>query len=621
MARETVNDPDRVRAELGKILSSQTFGQSESLKRFLRHVVEAKLAGKEEELKELSLGTEVFERGDNYDPRIDPVVRVQATRLRSKLRDYYQSEGSRAEVRIDLPKGSYVPAFFAAGDEGVSGEAPVRDRRWLLPAGIAALAALLALAVVLYRRPSPPNGGSELRSIAVLPFTDMSPDSDHEYYGDGLAEEITTTLGRVEDLSVVPRTSAFRFKGSDRDLPAIASALGADAVLQGSVRRSDDALRIQVQLLRGRDGRQIWSRTYDRPASDAFEVQAEIAGSVARAVEKNLGVAPVEDHHYVPTAEAYEDYLRGTFEREKNTPASLSRSIVYFESAIGRDTDFAPAHAGLVDSYVLNMLWGFSPPSETRDAARAASERALSLGGRNPEALAAAALYRIIYEWDFHGAQEVLERGLREADGEKSGRLHLVRAILLASEGKLEEASRAMELAETELPRSPLVKHFRAAVAFQRGSLEEARALTTSLLEWAPDYPLASLLLSRVEQRLGRFKEALEALSSFERSVPGTSLALASRAVLLAREGRNDEARELLSKLESMRREMYVPPAFLARVHAALGDVDEALRELERAADERSFPLIVLTVDPDYESLRGHPRYRALVERLGFGGA
>jgi serine/threonine-protein kinase len=621
MARETVNDPDRVRTELEKILSSETFGQSESLKRFLRHVVEAKLAGKDDELKELALGTEVFERGGNYDPRIDPVVRVQATRLRSKLRDYYQREGAPAQVIIELPKGTYVPVFTPAESGGMTEDPPVRDRKWLVPAGIAALAGLLVLAVVLSRRWSPPDVSSELRAIAVLPFTDMSPDSDHQYYGDGLAEEITTTLGRVEDLSVVPRTSAFRFKGSDRDLPAIASELGADAVLQGSVRRSGDALRIQVQLLRGSDGRQMWTRTYDRPASDAFEVQAEIAGSVARAVEKRLGVSPAGDEHYVPTAEAYEDYLRGGFEREKNTPASLSRSIVYFESAIGRDPDFAPAHAGLVESYVLNMLWGFSPPSETREAARAASERALSLGARNPEALAAAALYRMIYEWDFHGAQDILERGFREAGDQSTGRLHLVRGILLASESKLEESSREMEVAESELPRSPLVKHFRAAVAFERGDLDEARKQTESLLEWAPDYPFAWLLLSRIQQRLGRSEEALEALSSFERSVPGTSLALASRAVFLAREGREDESRARLSELESLRGTGYVAPAFLARVHAALGDADEALRELERAADEKSFPLIVLTVDPDYESLRGHPRYRSLVDRLGLGGA
>jgi TolB-like protein len=478
---------------------------------------------------------------------------------------------------------------------------------------------LLIVAVVLLRGRSPSNVGPELRSIAVLPFTDMSPDSDHQYYGDGLAEEITTTLAGVEGLSVVPRTSAFRFRGSDRDLRAIATELGADAVLQGSVRRSAESLRIQVQLLRASDGHQIWARTYDRPASDAFEIQAEIGRSVARAVEKRLTGSPGADDRYVPTAGAYEDYLRGTFEREKSTPPSLARSIEYLESAVRQDPDYAPAHAGLVESYVLNVLWGFSPPDETRDAARSASERALSLAGRNPDALAAAALYRMVYEWDPAGAEEVLERGFRESDGQNGG-LHLVRGVLLASRAKLEESSRELEVAEKRLPRSPLAKLLRATIAFHRGNLEEARAHTAALLEWAPDYPFASLLLARVEQKLGRFDEAEEALSSFERIVPGTALGLSSRAVLLAHEGRTDESRELMSKLDSLRRESYVPPAFLARVRTALGDIDDALRDLESAVLERSFPLLLLAVDPDYEPLRAQARYRALVEKLGLGG-
>ncbi len=616
MAPETVTSPESVRTELARILASETFAQSESLKRFLRHVVEAKLEGKKDELKELTLGTEVFERGDSYDPRIDPVVRVQATRLRSKLRDYYQSEGQRDEVVIELPKGSYVPAFGARGKAVELEASSNRRRRWLLAAAMASIPLLLIAGALFRGRAPSATVAAELRSIAVLPFADMSPDSDHEYYGDGLAEEITTTLGGVGGLSVVPRTSAFRFRASDRDLNAIASELGADAVLQGSVRRSGDTLRIQVQLLDGRDGRQIWTRTYDRPASDAFKIQAEIARSVADAVRKRLDVVPGEDQRYVPTAGAYEDYLRATFEREKNTPSSLSRSIEYFDSALDKDPDYAPAHAGLVQSYVLNLLWGFSPPRDTREAAREASERALSLDGENAEALAAAALYRMIYEWDFAGAEAALKRGLSEEGRDTSG-LHLVRGLLHATGGRLDEASREMEEAERRLPRSPIAKHLRAAIAFQHGDLEEARAQTASLLEWAPDYPFARLLLSRIEQKLGRFEEAEEALGSFERSVPGTSLGLGSRAVLLAQSGREEEARALLSQLESRRRESYVPPALVARVRAALGDVEGSLQELEAAVEERSFPLLFLKVEPDYEPLRAHPRYRGLIQKMG----
>jgi len=225
MSLEGAPDEGLVRSELEKLLGSETFAQSGSLKRFLRHVVEAKLEGREGELKEQVLGADVFERGDRYDPRIDPIVRVQATRLRSKLRDYYLAEGAQAELVIGLPKGSYVPSF----SRSLSGDAktPRSWRKPLLAAGVAAAFALLA-ALVASRLGTDADGlatSSEPRSLAVLPFTDMSPGGDHQYFGDGLAEEITTALASVEGLEVVPRTSAFRFKGERVDLKTIAARL------------------------------------------------------------------------------------------------------------------------------------------------------------------------------------------------------------------------------------------------------------------------------------------------------------------------------------------------------------------------------------------------------------
>ena len=242
MSLEGVSDDGLVRNELEKVLGSETFAQSESLKRFLRHVVEAKLEGREGELKEQVLGTDVFGRGDAYDPRIDPIVRVQATRLRSKLRDYYLAEGARSELVIELRKGSYVPSFSRTltGNE----KTPGSRSKPLRVAGIAVTLALVALLVAsrFWKGADGPQTPSQPRSIAVLPFTDMSPGGDHEYFGDGLAEEITTALASVDGLEVVPRTSAFRFKGERVDLKTIASELGVDAVLQGSARVSGEKL-------------------------------------------------------------------------------------------------------------------------------------------------------------------------------------------------------------------------------------------------------------------------------------------------------------------------------------------------------------------------------------------
>jgi TolB-like protein len=597
---------DLVRGELERVLASETFAQSESLKRFLRHVVEKTLEGRNGELKEQVLGADVFGRGDSYDPRIDPIVRVQATRLRGKLRDYYLTEGSRSGVVIDLPKGSYVPSFSeTAGKE--SPPARGKPRLFMVSAVVLALFALLA-GSLLWKGDAPPP---ESKAIAVLPFADMSPGREYEYFGDGLADEITTALASMGGLNVVPRTSSFRFRDERVDLETIASELGAGPILQGSVRVSGGKLRVQTQLIRADDGRQLWAETYDRPFEDAFEVQEQIARAVARAVERELSLPPAEGERHVPAAGAYDDFLRGTFEREKNTPLSLARSIRHFESAIEKDPDFAPAHAGLVQAYVLNDLWGFAPPSETRDAAREASEHALALAGENPEALAAAASYRLIYERDLPGADELLSRG-----GE-SDEIHVVRGVLLAVRGRLDEAAREVDRVLEHERHRPLPHYLGAAIRFHRGEYEEARTRSLSILDWAPDHALTWLLLSRIEDRLGRFQEAEDALARFDRTAEATSIAGAHRALLLAHQGRTEEARAVLRSLEEARASGYVAPALLARVYTSLGEADRALASLEEARAENSFSLLFLAIDRDYEPLHADPRFRTLVEGLG----
>jgi TolB-like protein len=557
------------------------------------------------------LGADVFGRGQDYDPRIDPIVRVQATRLRTKLRDYYLTEGAGAELVIGLPKGSYVPAFSRAGAplEG----SPSGGRRRLYGVVIALLLSVAAIAAVWRLRSAAPSADlpSDLRSIAVLPFSDMSPGKDHEYFGDGLAEEITTALASVEGLDVVPRTSASRFKGERAGLQTIASELGVSSILQGSVRVEGEKLRVQSQLIRAADRKQLWAETFDRTTDNAFEVQEEIARAVARAVEKNLSHPASEDRRYVPAPEAYDDFLRGTFEREKDTPLSLARSIELFQSAIDKDPDYAPAHAGLVQAYVLELLWGFAPPSETRESARKASERALALAGDHPQALAAAASYRLIYEWDLRGVEELISRA---GDAEE---VRLVRAVWHAARGELEQAARETERASSRARHRPLAPYVGAVIDFHRGEYESALARARSILEWAPDHPLAWLLVSRIQDRLGRVQEAEEALASFERTAEAPAIANAYRAVLLARHGRVEQARAALRNLEEKRGSGYVPPALLARVYASLGEADQAMAALEAAFTERSFSLLLLAIDRDYEPLRGDPRFQTLVRRIG----
>lgn len=595
-----------VRDELERILSSAEFAQSDSLKRFLHYVVEAALEGREAELKETILGDSVFDRGNDYDPRLDPIVRVQATRLRGKLRDYYHDRGAADEIVIDLPKGTYVPVFSLHDGEATEGVTSAPDRR-LATVGLIAVSAMVLGLIGLWVWSVWPAGDSPIQSLVVLPFTDMSPGADYGYYGDGLAEEMTTTLAGVSGLTVVPRTTAFAFR--DRDLDTIRQNLGVDAVLQGSVRKSGETLRIAAQLIRMSDGRQIWNESFEEADDGVFEAQERIARSVTRAIEKELGAVPPP----APAPAAYENYLKGRYELSRTTPSSVRRAIALFEAAVEADPDYAQAHAGLVQAYVLNVLWGFAPPGETRELAREAAELALALDGDHEEALAAASAYELIYEWDFEQAQALLDRA---ADaGIRSDEIHTMQGLLFAASNRLDEA--AAELDESiRMAREdmPFVHYLSASVAFFAGRDEDALNTLARLREWAPDYVLAIALVSRIRLHRGESDLAAESLDQFERVSSGTAFGLALRAVFDARVGRDAEARAAVERLRE--RVDYVPAPFVARVLAALGDIDAAFAELDRAAEDRSLPVLTFAVDPDFDPLRSDPRFDALLLQI-----
>lgn len=609
---EHVASDEAVRHALERVSSSKAFSQSDSLKRFIQYIVEARLEGKEGELKEFTIGAEVFERGESYDPRIDPIVRVQATRLRSKLRDYYQDEGSSDALVIELPKGAYVPSFRPR--EASSSESTTRDgsRGVSLPRSLGWVAALAAAAVVVIfavtNRGTDNVAGGDVRSLVVLPFTDMSVAQDQQYYGDGLADEITSTLAEVRDLDVVPRMTAFAFR--DRDLVTVQEALHVDAALQGSVRKSEDTLRVTAQLIRLADGRQIWSESFERTQDHAFEVQDVIARAVAVAVEKELMAERGASAAHVPEPAAYEDYLKARFELSQTTRVSVGRSIRLFERATEIDPGYAKAYAGLVQAYVVNVLWGFAPPDETREPAREAAEQALSLDAGQAEALSAAAAFQLIYEWDLDAARKLLESADPDND-----EMHAVQGLLLIAEGRLDEALAELERAIELAPDTPFLHHLAATAVYYAGDYATSLQMSEAVMTWAPDYALTPLLVSQIYMRQGELLAAGAALDTFQRMAGDTTLALSARAILEAHSGREPEAKALLERLRT--RTSYVPAAFVARVLVALGERDAALAELETARLERSLPILTLRSDPAFALLTDEPRFTALLDAVG----
>ncbi|MGH9718620.1 MAG: hypothetical protein ACRD8O_00275, partial [Bryobacteraceae bacterium] len=247
--------PDAVQAQLQRILSSKSFATSARLTRFLRFTVTAALEGRAAELKEYVIGVGVFDRKASFDPRVEPIVRVEARRLRAKLRQYYETDGQLDALIIDFPKGSYTPKF--------------RSRDAVDPAA---------------SQPAAPSHNT----VAVLPFANLGSDADNEYFSDGLTEELIHALTKVEGLLVVARPSAFHFKGQAQDVQKIGEQLGVHSVLEGSVRRSGSRLRISAQLIEVATGFYLWSETYERKIEDVFAIQEEIAHAIVDALKVKL---------------------------------------------------------------------------------------------------------------------------------------------------------------------------------------------------------------------------------------------------------------------------------------------------------------------------------------------
>ena len=288
-----------IRDQVGRIQRSEQFGNSPVLQRALSYMVELVLDGRAAELKEIILALEVFNRGSDFDPRTDSSVRTQIGRLRQRLQSYYDGPGQGDAILVTIPKGTYAPVFSSRGEAGTAVDTRGRTSRryvWVLSA--AALVALACLAWTYWSR----FRMEQVFSVAVLPFLDLSAEHNYDFFAEGMAEEIIDALVQNQSLRVIARTSSFRYKGKDLDIRRIGQELNVEAVIEGSVRRDGDRLRITVQLNRARDGSHVWSQTFDLPARDLLAVQREVSTSVARRLNANRDagsrVHPVDPDTY-----------------------------------------------------------------------------------------------------------------------------------------------------------------------------------------------------------------------------------------------------------------------------------------------------------------------------------
>jgi TolB-like protein/Tfp pilus assembly protein PilF len=453
-------------------------------------------------------------------------------------------------------------------------------------------------------------------SIAVLPFLNISADPENDYFCDGLAEELLNALAKIDGLKVAARTSAFSFKGRNVDVSEIADALSVKTLLQGSVRKAGDRLRITVQLVNAEDGYQLWSERYDRDIRNIFDVQDEIAAEISATLRLKLSNSGklVLTKRATENTQAYLLYLKGRFHQNKRTSQDIKEGIQYFSQAAEADVGYALAYAGLADSYLLLGIFGERSPTESMPQAKAAAARAMELDASLAEPCTSLAYVKAFYDWDWAGSEKQFIRAL-SLDPDYPLAFHYY-SFYLAAMGRLDEAVTVERRAQRLDPVSLIISTNIGRYSYYARRYEEAIKQCRATLEIDPNYFPARITLGLAYEQQGLYEQAIaEFQNALDHS--GGHMAMESLGHGYALAGKHIEALALIEELIDQSKRRYVSPHCLANIYLGLGEKDEAFNWLDKAFQDRAPWLVFLKVDPRFDNLRSEPRYAELLTRLG----
>lgn len=499
--------------------------------------------------------------------------------------------------------------FEPIGERELKGyDQPTRVYRALPAEAGAGPATRAAVAPAARTRQEPPATAPE-RSIAVLPFTNLSPNPEHEYFSDGVTEEILTALARIEGLKVISRTSVMRYKGSTSSLREIGRELDVASVLEGSVRHAGGRVRITAQLIDVESDAHLWADRYDRDLEDIFAIQTDVAERIVEALSGRL--SPRDRARLAGPATtdrtAYDETLKGRWLANRRTPEDLARAVERFERAIAADPEHAPAHAGVAIASVLLLHWERPGSRTVRDRAVEAAERAIALEPGLPEPWAARAMARI-FDRDWAAAEADFDRAIEVAPGDAQARQW--HAHLLVCLGRYDEAIAEIDRALELDPLSLAVITESGNVRFMARRYDEALACYVRVLDLDPGFKPARYKLFESYLALGRIAESLREAESLEILEPAAREAIGTGAAA---------ERRFLEALVRNAGANDWPLFYSASVKAAIGDVDAALADLRAARDEGDWYLVRAAVAPQYDPLRGEPRFADFLASIGLG--
>jgi serine/threonine protein kinase/TolB-like protein/Flp pilus assembly protein TadD len=550
---------------------------------------------------------------DGLSPALERIVR----RCLEKNREArFQSAGDLAfalRESLVLPLTSQPPGASPA--RGRATRLFPRLAVGMLAIGLVTLVILFAARTELHQWLAKGRTG-RIASLAVLPLRELTGDARQQYFADGMTEALTASLAQIRSLKVISRTSAMQYAGTRKPLRDIAQELGVDAIVEGSVARAGDRVRVTTELIQARSDTHLWAKSFDRQLGDVLALQGEIARAVADQIEASLtadeksrltATRPVDP-------KAYEAYLLGRFLLDQGTEESLNKAKDQFTTALEIQNDYAAAHAGLASYYAILPFYSALSPAEVFPKARAAAEKSLALDEGLAEAHASLAYIRAYYEWDWTDAEREFRRALELRPSYADA--HFSYSRFLAAAGRMDEAVAEIRRAQDLDPRSLSLKANQALLSYFSGNYDEALKELLDVRRLDPTLPTAHWGLGLTYEQKGMGKEAIAALLEATRLSKSLNIQ-SSLGHAYAQFGKRAEAQALLKMLKARSRQGYVPSYYFVLVHTALGEKDPAFEWLERAYQERSTVLAYLRLDPRLAPLRSDPRYGSLLARLG----
>jgi len=625
-----------VREELERIVASPRFASAGRLPLLLRHLVEAGLAGETERLKESVLGLEFFQRGDGFDPRLDPIVRVEARRLRARLEEYYAGEGADDAVRIEIPRGTYVPVFHAALSEAASaapapgdavqetvgepsapalpaasGGAAQRSRIWLYIAA----ASLVAVAVIGFWTWRRHAGAEDTRTIAVLPFANLTGDAANDYVGDGLTEELIDALSHLKGLQVTSRGVAFQYKGKNMDPRELGRVLNVHYVLESSVRHAGDRIRVTARLVDSGGGFQIWSGSFDRQSKDIFDLQREIAESIAGALRVPLGVRgqATLSPRYTANMEVYDLYLKSRALMNVYSEGAMLHAMDLLNEAVRLDPGYAPAHASLANLYTLLAYYRAERAEELWGRALMEAHEAIRIDPSLSEAHSALGFVLGWRQHEWAASEGEFQQALAlNPDSADADVLHAVGCLL--PQARVDEALAEFERARDLDPGNLITIYTYAFALLSAGRNQEAVEQYKRALDLKSDF---ADMWWDYAMALGYNGQHEESMAAYARSAQLRHLAgWKPGPCELALNGRTAEAVAAAREAIASGRADRNHSIDFARCAALTGLKDEAFRFFEKAMTEKEPQVVWLKADPRFKLLHGDPRYEQLLKRL-----